>query len=113
MSSDAGRDAERTASVDGTAHFGCDTSLLTGIMNVQCTYDLKGEIGKNGKSACVPITDEIRRMDDAADVWHPRDGRTDMIVEVDVPDRAAADRPGSAIAGLDGSARCIRTSLQS
>lgn len=71
-------------------------------MKVQCTCDPKVEIRKNGKSACVLIMDGIRRMDNVVDVWDPNDGRIDMIIEVDVPDRTAADRLRSRIAGLDG-----------
>jgi len=84
------------------ARFGWNMSLLTGILKIQCTNDLKEEIRKSGKSACILMMDEIKHMDNVADAWHPKDDKIDIIVEVDVPDRAAADGLKSRIAGLDG-----------
>ncbi len=66
-------------------------SLLTGVLRVQCTTELKEEIRNNGKAACVLIMDEIKNMDNVVDVWASKDKLVDIIVETNATDKKDID----------------------
>ena len=66
-------------------------SLLTGILRVQCTTELKEEIRQNGKAACVLIIDEIKNMTHVVDVWSTKDKLIDLIVETNAETKRDID----------------------
>ncbi len=58
-------------------------SVLTGVLKVQCTDEIKEDIRNSGKAACVLLMDEIKNLDNVVDVWAPKDRRFDIVVEID------------------------------
>ena len=77
-------------------------SLLTGVLKVQCNTELKEEIRKSGKAACVLMMDEIKNMDNVVDVWDPKDKLVDIIVETNAESKDSINNLISKIHELEG-----------
>lgn len=77
-------------------------SVLTGVLKVQCTDEIKEDIRNSGKAACVLLMDEIKNLDNVIDVWAPKDKRFDIVVEIDATIQSRVKELISKIEKLQG-----------
>ena len=75
---------------------------IPGTIKVECTQLLKQEMKKGGVEGCVLILDEIKDMDNVADVWFADDKKTDIVVEISINDVAEAEALTTKIKALAG-----------
>lgn len=83
-------------------------SLLTGTLRVECTSELKEEIRKSGKAACVLVMDEIKNMGHVVDVWAPNDKEIDIIVEIDARTIESVEKLTAEIRQLEGVSKIVQ-----